>query len=70
MKFWDLTTGTVIRELKYHKDVIYYLEYSKNGENIISCSKDKRLLVWNPFTGFPIFEFGEDLHTEDILVAR
>lgn len=67
---WDLVTGTQIRELTYHTDTIYYMEYSLNSENIVTSSKDNTLIVWNPFTGFPVYQFGKTLHTDDIFVAR
>jgi WD40 repeat protein len=59
---WDIETGEVIRRYQGHDGMVWSLDLSPNGRNIISGSEDNSLILWD-------FETGEQLrrlrgHTE------
>jgi len=48
---WDAATGTEIRTLKGHEAAVMSLEFSPDGERIISGSMDGLVKVWDVNTG-------------------
>lgn len=44
---WNIKTGKQVRTLSGHKKAINSIEYSSNGEKIISSSDDGTVMVWD-----------------------
>ncbi|CAD5225649.1 unnamed protein product [Bursaphelenchus xylophilus] len=44
---YDPNDGTLVTSLKGHKDLVYCLAFSFNGEKFASGSLDKTVIVWN-----------------------
>jgi WD40 repeat protein len=53
LNVWDLTTGTLIRTLEGHADVVMAVVMSHDGTRAVSVSgsRDKTLKVWDLTTG-------------------
>ena len=51
IKIWNLVTNECIRELVGHSDTIYSLKLANDGKNLLSCSQDKTLNIWNLESG-------------------
>ncbi len=48
---WDAHQGQQLQSLTGHKSWIWGLDWSPNGDNILSVSEDHRLRVWDAETG-------------------
>lgn len=48
---WDLATGKLIREFSGHRDILYDAELSPDGQQLATCSYDRKIHVWNVGTG-------------------
>jgi WD40 repeat protein len=46
VKVWDVATGKLIHIITAHTDMIKGLDYSVDGNKIVSGSADKSLKVW------------------------
>ncbi|XP_073975880.1 intraflagellar transport protein Oseg1 isoform X2 [Rhodnius prolixus] len=44
---YDTITGNLIQPLKGHKDVVYCVDYSKDGKRFASGSADKNVIIWS-----------------------
>lgn len=53
---WDAGTGQAIRPLKGHKDLVYNLAFSKDGQQLASGGKDEGIIVWNVERGHEMFQ--------------
>lgn len=47
VKLWDINTGRSIQTLANHKDPVYSLDFSPNGELLASGSFDRCLCIWS-----------------------
>ena len=47
IEIWNIVTKTYQGVLKGHDTTVNYLEFSKNGEYLISISEDKTVRLWN-----------------------
>uniref|UniRef100_A0A8R1TUJ1 Intraflagellar transport protein 122 homolog n=1 Tax=Onchocerca volvulus TaxID=6282 RepID=A0A8R1TUJ1_ONCVO len=43
---YDGTDGTLLQSLKGHKDLVYAVAFSYNGENFASGSADRSVIIW------------------------
>uniref|UniRef100_A0AAF5PHL4 Intraflagellar transport protein 122 homolog n=3 Tax=Wuchereria bancrofti TaxID=6293 RepID=A0AAF5PHL4_WUCBA len=43
---YDGTDGTLLQSLKGHKDLVYAVTFSYNGENFASGSADRSVIIW------------------------
>mmetsp|Transcript_14307 Transcript_14307/g.23826 ORF Transcript_14307/g.23826 Transcript_14307/m.23826 type:complete len:1003 (-) Transcript_14307:658-3666(-) len=51
VQVWDAHTGTLLRTLAGHKDIIWALSFSAGGKLLASGSSDKTVRVWNVESG-------------------
>ena len=51
LKIWDVTTGTCIRTLHGHEDLIWSFAFSCTGDQIASASDDGTVRIWQVNTG-------------------
>ena len=49
---WEANTGFIRRRISGHEDVVYRCLFTPEG-NVISCSHDKRVMVWQLEEGVP-----------------
>ncbi|GAB2809054.1 hypothetical protein GCM10027043_05310 [Ferruginibacter profundus] len=59
----DVETGKSILQLKGHKDLINYVEFSSDGKRIVSAAGDGTVIVWNAYNGDSIAIF----HHKDLV---
>jgi mitogen-activated protein kinase organizer 1 len=52
--------------LSGHKGVVYNVEFSKDGEHIMSCSQDRTIKLWNPSKQLLIKSY-DNIHSQDVL---
>ena len=50
IKIWNLDTFECLRVLEGHSDIVVYLDLTTEG-NLISCSNDKTVILWQLETG-------------------
>jgi WD40 repeat protein len=48
---WDMATGTELRELSGHADIVTSLAFSPDGRTLASGSEDKSIILWDVATG-------------------
>ena len=46
LKVWDLKTKKLMYDLPGHSDEIYAVDWSPDGEKVISGGKDKLIKIW------------------------
>jgi WD40 repeat protein len=51
VKLWDVASGTVLRTLNGHSDLVYKGVLSPDEKLLASCSRDGRIKIWDPATG-------------------
>lgn len=51
---WNLADGSLVREFKGHRDVLYDAELSPDGKILATCSYDKKIQLWNVADGQPL----------------
>lgn len=51
---WNLADGSLLREFKGHRDVLYDAELSPDGKILATCSYDKKIQLWNAENGQPL----------------
>ena len=53
IQIWDLVTGVPVADgnLQGHRDVVTDVEYSQDGQRLVSSSQDGQLILWNTSTG-------------------
>ena len=54
VRFWNLATGQLIRELPGHQDWIDAIAFSPNGRIVATAGTDRTVLFWDILTGKPI----------------
>lgn len=55
IRLWDAKTGLPIgKPLRGHKNVIYSIQFSSDGQHIVSCSNDSTIRIWDSATGLQI----------------
>ena len=47
LKFWDTSTGELLKEMTGHIDAIYAVSLSPNGEKILTASTDGQVILWH-----------------------
>ena len=50
IKLWDLGSGSLIKNLTGHTNVVYSLAFSRDGNQLASGSADNTVRIWNPKT--------------------
>ena len=51
LRIWDLTSGTLLSELKGHESRITSVDWSPDGRLIASAAQEPRVLLWDASTG-------------------
>src|SRR6266511_1907817 len=51
VNLWDVASGTVLRTLNEHTDVVYKGVLSPNEKLLASCSRDGKIKIWDEATG-------------------
>lgn len=46
LKVWELRTGKLKEDLPGHKDEVYAVDWSPDGEKVGSGGKDRAVRVW------------------------
>lgn len=46
LKIWNLRTGKLAMDLPGHKDEVYAVDWSPDGEKVGSGGKDKAVRIW------------------------
>lgn len=54
IRVWDIHEGTVQRTLSGHRGKINSLDFSPNGETLVSGSDDQTIRLWDAATGKPV----------------
>jgi mono/diheme cytochrome c family protein len=54
---WDVESGSLIRQFKGHRDILYDAELSPDGKTLATCSYDKKIQLWNADNGQPLRTF-------------
>ena len=47
MKIWDIKSGKIIQNLEKHKESVYCVRFSRSGNYLASCSRDKTIMIWD-----------------------
>jgi dynein assembly factor with WDR repeat domains 1 len=56
-KLWDLETGTLILDLSGHAGEVISLNFTSEGDRIITGSFDGTAKIWDTRTGYCIMTF-------------
>ncbi len=48
---WDTSDGTLVRQFKGHRDILYDAELSPDRTILVTCGYDKRIIFWDTATG-------------------
>ncbi|KAK3809740.1 MAG: hypothetical protein J3R72DRAFT_81453 [Linnemannia gamsii] len=56
IRLWNLKTQEEKLAIKGHKDVIFSCDFNQQGDKIVSVCRDKKIRIWNAFTGELIHE--------------
>lgn len=46
MKVWDIKTKKLMFDLPGHADEVFAVDWSPNGEKVVSGGKDRMLKIW------------------------
>lgn len=55
--FWSLVDGELVSSIEAHEGIIFSIEYSNDGTQLISGAADGRLILWDVNTGEIVREF-------------
>ena len=51
VRLWDAKTGKLVRGIKGHEDDVISLAFSPQGDQLVTASKDKSIVVWDVSLG-------------------
>ena len=51
-KLWDMNTNTCVKTLKGHDHTISCISFFSNNEQLITCSRDQTIKLWEVGTGY------------------
>jgi WD40 repeat protein len=55
VKIWDLSTGTVLHDLRGHSVAVFDLASSPDGQRLVTGSLDTTVKLWDTMTGEEVF---------------
>ncbi|HWR32365.1 MAG TPA: caspase family protein [Chitinophagaceae bacterium] len=67
-KIWDVSTGSIMADLKGHNDNITSAQFSSDGKKIVTSSDDSTAKIWNAVSGDLLFDIKG--HTGYVTSAR
>ena len=56
---WDAATGTLLRRLAGHTDIIDHVAFSRDASRIVTGSSDETAILWDLATGVHLHRFDE-----------
>lgn len=65
-QIWDIAKGRIKHLLVGHNQEIYSLDFSQDGQFLVSGSGDKSARIWDISTGHCVY----DLHIEDPVLGE
>lgn len=69
IRIWDRLTGACINTLKGHSNYVFSVEYTEDGNNIISIDKDaKEACIWDAHTGELLNLINKDIENSDSII--
>ena len=69
VRIWDRLTGAHINTLKGHSNFVFSVEYTEDGNNLISIDKDaKEACIWDVHTGELLNIINKDVENCDSLI--
>ncbi len=51
---WNVEDGSLLREFKGHRDLLYDAELSPDGRCLATCSYDREIIIWDVASGEPL----------------
>lgn len=51
---WDVDDGSLVRQFKGHRDLLYDAELSPDGKTLATCGYDKMIQLWDVDSGAPL----------------
>lgn len=48
---WNVSTGSVLHDLKKHSAIVSAVAFTPDGKFLVSCAEDGVINVWNPLSG-------------------
>jgi WD40 repeat protein len=62
LRLWDAATGSLLREFAGHADTVRSVEWSPDGQWIVSASHDRTVRVWEASSGRCAACFDDGFH--------
>jgi len=60
VKLWDADEYEEVRALRNHEDAVNWAAFSRDGQRIVTASRDRRALMWNLSSREPVLALDED----------
>lgn len=60
IRWWDLVSQNCVEEYQSHDGTVNVLQFSEDGEYLLSCAQDARAILWQVETGEPVHELQAD----------
>src|SRR5262249_49406313 len=70
VEFWSIPAGQRNEIPARHKDVVWSLNFSPDGNLLLSASRDRTAMLWDADTGKPIREFRHEQQVYNAIFSR
>jgi WD40 repeat protein len=68
VRIWKLPSGEPVGEPLKHRGIVWQVEYSPNGERLVTASADRTAQIWDARSQLPLTQ--PLRHEQDVLSAR